>query len=294
MICIPITCSYFVTITDANGCNTTGNSSIVAPPNFTGGDVIYSPVTSCQGGNDGFIRVENIQGGVPPYLFSIDGGISFVPAGATYTGLAPGTYTVVFQDDNGCTSSEDITIQAPADLSVDLGDEIEILMGESIQLMVTITPSSAVVSYSWSSADTTMSCYNCADPMVMPFTKTWYILTITDANGCTATDSVEVKVRKERRVFIPSAFTPNNDGNNDLFIVYGGTGVVEILSFRVFNRWGEIVHLAENFAPNSEEHGWDGRYRGFDMRDDVYVYLVEVLFLDGGVLEYSGDVTLVR
>jgi gliding motility-associated-like protein len=286
--------SYFVTVTDANGCNTTGNSTIVAPPNFTGGDVIYSPVTSCQGGNDGFIRVENIQGGVPPYLFSIDGGISYVPDIATYTGLAPGTYTVVFQDDNGCTASEDITIQAPVDLSVDLGGEIEILMGESAQLMATVTPSSAIVSYSWSSVDTTMSCYNCSDPTIMPFTKTWYILTITDANGCTATDSIEVKVRKERRVFIPSAFTPNNDGNNDLFIVYGGTGVTEILSFRVFDRWGEVVHAVENFPPNSEEHGWDGRYRGFEMRDDVYVYLIEVQFLDGGVLEYSGDVTLVR
>jgi len=286
--------SYFVTVTDANGCDATTNATLNAPPAFLGGDVIFSPITSCEDPNNGFIRVANTQGGTPPYLYSIDGGISYVPILATFTGLPAGNYPIVIQDDNGCTVTQNITIQPPVQISVDLGNELEILMGESVDLMATVTPTDSGVTYLWTAADTSMSCYDCPDPTVMPYTKTWYYVTVTGANGCVTTDSVLVKVRKERRVFIPSAFTPNNDGNNDLFIVYGGTGVVEVLNFQVFDRWGEVVHSAQNFPPSSEDHGWDGRFKGYEMRDDIYVYFVEVRFLDGGTLEYSGDVTLWR
>ncbi len=286
--------SYFVTVTDANGCNTVAFSTLTAPPAFNGGNVLFSPATSCNGDNDGFIRVENVQGGIPPYLYSIDGGVNYVSINTIFTDLPAGAYAVVFQDDNGCTVTRNITIQAPALLTVDLGAEQEILMGDSIQINAMLSPSGATVTYNWSSVDTAMSCMDCENPIVAPVTKTWYYVTVTDASGCTATDSVLIKVRKERRVFIPNVFTPNGDSHNDKFVVYGGTGVSEVLSFSVFDRWGERVFFAENFPPNSDEHGWDGTFKGRKMRDGIYVYLVEVRFLDDGVLQYSGDVSLFR
>ena len=121
-----------------------------------------------------------------------------------------------------------------------------------------------------------------------------YSVQVTDENGCTAEDQIRVFVAKTRNVFIPTAFSPDGDGINDLFTIHAGADVARIKSFLLFNRWGESVHEAYHFTPNNLAFSWDGRYRGQLLNAGVYVYFAEIEFIDGEVILYKGDVLLMR
>ena len=101
-------------------------------------------------------------------------------------------------------------------------------------------------------------------------------------------------VRKIRPIYVPNAFSPNNDGTNDQFLIYAGKQVANIRSFLVFNRWGETVYEYYNFQPNDPLFGWDGKHRGKEMDPAVFTWFAEIEFVDGKVELYEGDVTLMR
>ena len=94
-------------------------------------------------------------------------------------------------------------------------------------------------------------------------------------------------------VFIPNTFTPNGDGRNDYFYPRG-EGIAVMTTFRVFNRWGEMIFERKNFPLNDERGGWDGRYRGKELPPDVYVYTMQSTCSTGEVLNWKGDVTILR
>ena len=96
------------------------------------------------------------------------------------------------------------------------------------------------------------------------------------------------------RVFVPNAFSPNGDGMNDVLILFSPGDVQQVKSFRIFDRWGELVFNRQNFLPNYAVNGWDGRFQGQKMGLGVYVYMAEVLLIDGRIEVVSGDVTLIR
>ena len=121
------------------------------------------------------------------------------------------------------------------------------------------------------------------------------IFTVTVEKGpCAAEDQLRLLIRKPRPVFIPNIFSPNDDGQNDVFFIQAGKQVQEIQSFLVFNRWGEAVFEARNFQPNDITIGWDGYHRGKRVDPGVFAYYVEVLYIDGYVELLKGDVTLIR
>ncbi len=103
-----------------------------------------------------------------------------------------------------------------------------------------------------------------------------------------------VFVKKDRPVYIPNAFSPNDDGINDLLTVFGGKNAVKVHSFLVFNRWGETVFEHYNFSPNDPSIGWDGRHRGQFLNPGVFTWIAEIEFLDGSVELYEGAVNLIR
>jgi len=179
---------------------------------------------------------------------------------------------------------------------LDYGENIEIDYGETVNLYPTTNFSLDTALYTWTWAqDTTLIFNNFSyNPIAQPATTTTYNVTVSDANGCSVSDAITVRVNIDRDVFIPNVFSPNLDGNNDIFIIFGGIGVARINSLQVFDRWGAKVHEAYNFSPNSSEFGWDGRLRGNPAAQGVYVYYVEVEFVDGVLDTYRGDVTIVR
>jgi len=95
-------------------------------------------------------------------------------------------------------------------------------------------------------------------------------------------------------LFLPTAFSPNNDGTNDLFQIYTDKGVKTIHYLKIFDRWGECVYQYYNFNPFDRKIGWDGKYRGKFLNPAVFVYMTEIEFLNGEVRVYSGDIALLR
>jgi len=141
--------------------------------------------------------------------------------------------------------------------------------------------------YQWSPNDGIVSCGNCANAVVQPTVTTTYTVTGTDVNGCTGTSSVTITIDNNYAIFIPSAFSPNGDGENDVLYVRG-RGIKE-LKFLIFNAWGEKV-----FESVSPSIGWDGKRHGIDLNSGVFVYQVSGEFYNGQSFKQKGDVTLIR
>ncbi len=132
-----------------------------------------------------------------------------------------------------------------------------------------------------------VACVPCPTTQVMTTNSGSYILEAVSSFGCIARDEVVIEVTKDHNIYIPSSFTPNEDGKNDLFMIYGtGLDKVEIT---VFDRWGEKLY-------NTKDHtvGWDGKYKGEYVKSDVYVYIITFIGLDGKKQSKVGHVTVMR
>ncbi|MEQ1676869.1 MAG: gliding motility-associated C-terminal domain-containing protein [Chitinophagaceae bacterium] len=169
--------------------------------------------------------------------------------------------------------------------------EATTVIGSAVTLTGT---SSHPATFTWKADHGTFSCTDCNTTSFTPARYTRVILKGVSAGGCVAYDTIIVKVLANGEVFIPSGFTPNNDGVNDHFYVLGGESVARIRSFQVFNRWGEKVFSRENIVPNIPHLGWDGKLKGNPSVPGVYVYWVTVEFVNGVEKRYKGTVSLIQ
>jgi len=285
--------TYTVTVTDANGCQVTEPVTINQPAESVAATGFGSTL-DCFGDSNGRITV-NGTGGTPPYLYSLDNE-NFSQANI-FIGLTGGEYTVYTTDATGeCTAQTIITVVEPPELTVDAGEDIELIYGESTVLEATPSDSTANHTYTWSSfsPDMNLSDPNSAVTLASPLYQIMYTVTIENENGCTATDDVRVFINKEQPVFVATAFTPNGDTFNDVLYVQGGPAAKRVVIFKVFDRWGELVFENRNTDLNNKETGWDGSFRGQEMNPAVFVWYAEVEFVDGLVVPYQGQVTLIR
>ncbi|TVR85018.1 MAG: gliding motility-associated C-terminal domain-containing protein, partial [Saprospirales bacterium] len=190
---------------------------------------------------------------------------------------------------------EAVLIQSPELLEVSLGEDREIAVGDSVLLeIITNVPYDSLVSIDWKGLQNP-DCEDCPLVWDRPLVSTTYSVTITDRDGCMASDQMTVSVDAARDIFVPNAFSPNGDGVNDYFTVYANErNVKQVLSLKVFNRLGEQVFHRTHFPPNQPTEGWDGTFRDQPLNPGVFVWMVEVEFLDGEVVVLSGEVLVVR
>lgn len=152
---------------------------------------------------------------------------------------------------------------------------------------------SDIVSFLWNHADV-LSCDDCTDPIATMQQTTLFTVTGTNQYGCVDSANVLVDVLCDKsQVFIPNTFTPNGDGQNDVFYARG-VGIKTITSFRIYNRWGELIFEGDNINLNDESSGWDGGYKGAKPLTDTYVYVLEAVCDEGQSMMWKGNVTLVR
>ncbi|GJM32326.1 MAG: hypothetical protein DHS20C18_13270 [Saprospiraceae bacterium] len=285
--------NYNLLITDSNGCEESASANLDAPQAMFGQAEVTDP--ACFGDTQGIINVTEAQGGVGPYLYSINN--QAFTSSSLFANLAVGEYELQIQDANGCVWEENYTILQPEELIVDLGEDIFIKLGESAQLEAFTTY--PVDAYQWKNS-VTLDCFgdtldlDCFNPNASPMFTSTYVVTVVDENGCSNSDEITVFVDRRRQVYIPNVFSPNGDGQNDNFYVYTGPDVAQIKSFLIFNRWGEAVYELYGFPSNDPDYGWNGMHRGQLMNTGVYVYYAVVEFLDGEVIEYKGDITLMK
>lgn len=281
---------YYITVTDDRNCVHL-DTLIITQPDTLLGEIDIFDVT-CFADSNGVVQITNIIGGSGPFDISYDNGSTFVNS-TSLTQLSGGTYQVLIQDQNGCTYREDAFVYEPPLVTVDAGPDQTIMLGESTKLSGQVFPLENQF-IQWQEADS-LECPTCLDSTVDPTRSTIYTLVATDTlTGCVVNDEVLIQVDKERNVYIPNAFSPNADGNNDIFQIYTGVGVQEIEEIRIFDRWGELVYEGTNIPPVEGKHGWDGYFKGDLMNSAVFVYYTKIRFLDDVVKVYSGDVTLLR
>jgi gliding motility-associated-like protein len=283
--------TYVVTVVDIKGCSASASYTVTEPVPIVA--TIPVPVEPVCFGQTTSVTVTTASGGSgPPYSFNVDNG-PLSPLGIN-TPILAGEHLIRVFDSKGCTYDETIIVNQPPAVLVDLEDEITIDLGDSIALIPIIQSIVGIDEYMWNNG-TTLTCDDCPEPTAFPQGSTTYTLTVIDQNGCMGSDNITIKVSKRRYVFIPDAFSPNLDGVNDVFTVFTGKGVVSINNMRVFNRWGDMMYENANIEPSSlGSVGWDGRFNGKMMDTGVYVYAVEITFLDGTTLLYKGDVTLIQ
>lgn len=275
--------TYAVTVTDANGCSTIGAKVLGAAMR----PIVTSEEqgVSCFGVNDGVLTLvtddPNLQ-----YLFH-----DTIPTSQTmFENLWAGGDQYFIVDTFGCKWVQFFFIDSPEKIKLELPNSIEAEMCDSVQIEASANTSP--LTWSWSPSED-LSCTDCPDPIASPFVTTTYFVTVMDSSGCSASDSVQVRVDFEGRAFIPNAFSPNDDGINDVFYVFSKC-VSEVRLLRVFDRWGEKVFEASNTPPNDPLFGWDGKFKGKNASSDVYVYYIVVVLPDGTEREYKGDLTLLR
>ena len=286
--------TYSVTVVDAKGCSATLTHTVnePAPIQFLLGEIL--PI-QCYGQNT-FITVDSVWGGNQPttYQFSVDGGINRLPGDPSPVFAGPHTITVL-DVINGCEVTTTLSITEPQQIVVELPRIVEIELGDSLTVLdPAIISSLPIDTFIWTPADW-LSCTDCKNPRVTAVDDQLYTLTIVDVNGCSATAQVLVDIDRNRNVYIPNIFSPNGDGINDKFQVFTGIGVTRINFVRIYDRWGELLFEEKELGPSPDgTPGWDGFFRGQKMNPAVFLYLIEVEFLDGRILLYRGDVTLIR
>ncbi len=283
---------YTVTITDQNGC-TMVDQTIITQPEQLQTQVDFIDV-SCFEGRDGEITFLP-EGGTPPYTYSLDG--ENYNGSNIQIGLTAGFYPAYIRDAKGCEQYlGEYQIDQPSDISVDLGETILIQYGEAAILYPEVDGGFGSYTFNYNPVDSsTLSCIACQNPIVNPTYTTDYEVLVTDENGCTAEARVLVVVEKDRPVYVPTGFTPNGDGTNDVLRIHG-TQISRILAFRVYDRWGEMVYedLEYDYDPIDEDKGWNGRFKDEPMNPGVYIWYVEVEYVDGTTADFNGNTTLIR
>jgi hypothetical protein len=245
-------------------------------------------------GDRGVIQIESVVGGTPPFQFSVDGGEHFSQRNL-FQQLPFGKLSILVRDAKGCEILEEVEIPSVEQNYAELPAEIRVALGDqaTLQLETNLTPD-RIASVEWAPAEG-LSCQNCISPTLIGTNSQTYTVTITDVNGCKVSARTVVLVAQELDVYIPSAFSPNNqDGVNDIFLIFAKAGIVsDVHSFLVFNRWGEVVFESYHFLPNDPAFGWNGYFRGSLQNPAVFVYFADIKFIDGSRRIFKGDVTLV-
>jgi large repetitive protein len=275
--------TYTIIVTDGNGCAAMATVSISQVPSTLAITMdTTTNVTKC-GSPNGSATANAATGGLAPYTYfwSPSGG-----NGLTAIDLSAAVYTIMVTDANGCsaTASADILDKsAPPVISVCCDSTIQ--PGQTVQLDV--SPEVTGYTYSWSPA-TGLSCTDCPDPIASPTITTAYSVTVYDNNGCSATDSLLIKINDDcGSVYVPSGFSPNGDGHNDYFVVTGMC--VSDYSLLIYDRWGNKV-----FETNDINNSWNGDYNGKPMNPGNYVYYLKAQTLNGQTISRHGDIALVR
>lgn len=201
------------------------------------------------------------------------------------TAIAPGTTSITYSVGTGvCASSVSVTITV-IDFEMNLSaSATSIPQGTSVTLTPSSTQTYTVLNWLPQTAFTDLTA---TVQTITPTATQVYEVVGQNADGCIDTASVTITViAEDEEIFIPNAFTPNGDGRNDLFTVYGNS--IQGIEMIIFNQWGEKI-----FETNNPQ-GWNGEHRGKKQPSGVYVYVINVTMNSGQLLKRKGSVNLVR
>ena len=207
--------TYTVTITDASGCELVGATVLNAPDSL----ILLATFidANCDALNTGIITVDGNTGGIFPFSYELEGMSN--PDTTVFENLVAGEYTVIITDVNGCTGELTGSLGDVEIPIVDLGESNAVELGETFEWKPAINNIS-IQNLQWTSTEL-LSCDTCLNPEVTPMFSGSYELQVTSEDGCVRSDSTFLDIITVRKAYLPNVFSPNFDGINDNFTVFG-------------------------------------------------------------------------
>ena len=202
------------------------------------------------------------------------------------------TYTATLTDSVGCFSDTTFVDVIIKTLPIVTAGPDQILPYNSM-FTLTATYGSNIFSYDWLPADS-LTCSTCPIASGTALQSQQYVINVISDSGCVSKDIINIFIEcKYANLLMPTAFTPNRDGKNDIF--YPLTrGIKTVKKFIVYNRYGQQVFEKADFLPNTRLNGWDGKFKGIDQTPDTYVYLLETICDLGEIISRKGSFLLLR
>lgn len=271
-----------VRVVDANGCEYDTTIVLTGLPHIIFDEITPTDV-SCFDGNDG--RIDFVaDGGVPPFAYSINN--SKQQTTNSFTGLNTGSYTVTITDSAGCIKDSTIAIGSPEKMEITTKVTPNDCEGFDDQGMIDayVAGGTPAYEYEWNTVPVQTG-YN-----IKGMPNGTYTVKVKDANGCVDSASTSIFYDNCCIVFVPDAFTPNNDGLNDIIRVRV-KGDFDLQTFSIYNRFGQRV-----FETSDQEKGWDGIFNGTPQDLGTFNYFVKGICGNAGRKEvfYKGTITLLR
>lgn len=231
-------------------------------------DICYGSSTELIAGIDTSINYTWSTGAEAPYIIVDSAGIYWVQA----------------SKENQCPTGQD-TIQVtvtPLPIADILIKDTSICRDDSIQLMIT-----GGTSYSWL-PDSGLSNNSIANPISKPKLDITYTAIVYDSCGSdTAILSLTI-LDCSYILEVPSAFTPNRDGTNDILLAYH-KGIMHLLDFKIYNRWGEVIFQTKNI-----NEGWNGYYNGKEQETGLYIYTLDAITYNQNIIKMEGGIILIK
>lgn len=277
---------YELTVADVSGCVGTSKIQLDIPPPIEPAFQTLDP--TCPEFTDGSIAIEANEDGALPFTYSLN---NSTPRTQTeYTELPSGEYDLLITDSRNCSKVEKVVLEEPEEFAVELGEDRMFLIGETKSLVTNNVLDDPSYQFEWFPTES-LDCADCPNPLASPKETTTYSVIVTNEEGCYREDEVTININLDRPVFFPTAFSPNGDGNNDFFEIPPGKTTSKIVRLRVFARWGQLLYDSELVGGDVK---WDGNFEDRPANEAVYIFSADILFADGQVLPFHGDVLLLR
>ncbi|MCE3229603.1 MAG: large protein, partial [Bacteroidetes bacterium] len=237
--------------------------------------------------NAPFVLNSNTSPNVVTYTWSPASNVTSPNSSSTTatSSVTPFTYSLGVTDSNGCSNdtSKSIYVQMPP---ISANWDTTVIIGQNIPMN---GYAGTNFSYTWTPV-TDLTCTNCIFPTSTSTVDITYTLVIEDGLGCFKTTSTySIHVDPKATVDVPTAFTPNGDGTNDIIYV-DGWGIKKLNYFRIFNRWGQLL-----FESNDIKVGWNGTFNGVPQNMETYIYQASVeTYVDKEPILKTGSFKLIR
>ncbi len=193
------------------------------------------------------------------------------------------TFSVGVSTSDGCPLTKEVMVTFKQAPTFSLGNDTTVYKNTHVVLRP--NPALLTGTFNWSNGDTTLT--------TLASESGTYGLTI-EIDGCVIYEEIRIDFEGNRNVYIPSAFSPNNDGFNDVFRIYADEAIKSIKQFLIFDRWGNQVFELNDFKPGFNSDGWNGTFNGKVIKEGVFIYFIEVAYTDGTSELIKGDITLLR
>jgi len=246
---------------------------------------------SCSNSESGNIQIGLIESGAPPYQYKLRNGA--FQSNSTFPKLSVGKHQIFIKDAYGCVLDTIVNLANSIEPTLSLGMDTTINQGDVIDLRAnTSIPSKQIRTIDWMGISIDTCSAPCLNLSFAPLFTLNVEATLHTFDDCEVVDEIEIRVNPKNDVYIPSAFSPNGDGINDIFTIHTGSGITTIQALKIFNRWGDLVFQANDIPSNSEAYGWDGTFHNQPLKNGVFIYFAEIMMPDERTEKVVGEIVI--